>query len=321
MEEINISFIIPIFNTENYINRCVLSIIRNYPQSDYEIILINDGSSDNSASICNALSTEYKNVRTIHITNAGVSNARNVGIKEAKGKWISFIDSDDFIEEGFNLLSLYLQDPEIELIHYGWKYISDTIKYYPVSDQVEILTCKELFKRKIFHGYVWSYIFKKEIISKYRISFSTDMKYAEDWEFIFKYYSFLEKKTVLLNKYIYNQTCREGSATNQKLGEKYICDNFKMYKNTLSLSSNSSTYLKNCIIYHLYAINIWMINNIIFDNYQDLIKVYTRNIKHMVQKKFLGFILSPIILYPILFNNKSVYYLLIKLYKKKFQLR
>lgn len=306
MKDIDISFIIPIYNTENYIKKCVLSIIQNCPAINYEILLINDGSNDNSASICNTLSVEYTNVRTIHINNSGVSNARNIGIKESNGKWISFIDSDDFIKEGLDFVSQFFQDPEIELIHYGWTYIHNTMKHCPVSDKTEILTCEELFKRKIFHGYVWSYIFKKEILSKYQISFSTDMKYAEDWEFIFKYYSFLEKKIVLLHQCIYNQVCREGSATNQKLGYKYIHDNFKMYKSVLSLSNKNSSFFKKCTRHHLYSINIWMVNNVIYKDYNTLISQYRHNVNFLL-KSNITFAFSPIIYLPIIFKNKFIY--------------
>lgn len=315
MKEINISFIIPIYNTENYIKKCVLSIIQNYPTNDYEIILINDGSNDNSASICNALSIEYANVRTIHTNNAGVSNARNIGIKHAKGKWISFIDSDDFIKGGLDFVSQLLQNPEIELIHYGWTYIHNTVKYYPVSDKVEILTCEELFKRKIFHGYVWSYIFKKEILSRYQILFSTDMKYAEDWEFIFKYYSFLKGKIVLLHQCIYNQVYRNGSATNQNLGYKYIHDNFKMYKSVLLLSNKNSNFFRKCCIHHLYSINIWMVNNVIYKDYNALISQYRQDVSSLLRTN-ITFVVSPIIYLPIIFKNKSIYLSYIAFYHK-----
>lgn len=313
MGEISISFIIPIYNTDKYIKKCVLSIVNNYSLIDYEIILVNDGSTDNSAFICDNLSKEYENIRTIHIKNAGVSNARNVGIRESKGKWISFIDSDDFIECELDILSKFLHNQEIELIHYGWKYIGATVKQYSVSDRTEILTCEELFKRKIFHGYVWSYLFKKEIILKNNILFSTDMKYAEDWEFIFKYYSFLNNKVVLLDKYIYNQIYREGSATNLKLGERYICDNFKMYEKVLSLQTKRN--LRECIKYHLYSINIWMVNNVIYNNYDILISIY-RNSVNKLFKSNIKFTLSPLFIIPILSQNKLLYLWCISLYRK-----
>lgn len=314
MGEISISFIIPIYNTDKYIKKCVLSIVNNYSLIDYEIILVNDGSTDNSAFICDNLSKEYENIRTIHIKNAGVSNARNVGIRESKGKWISFIDSDDFIECELDILSKFLHNQEIELIHYGWKYISTTVQKYSVSDKTEILTCEELFKRKIFHGYVWSYLFKKEIILKNNILFSTNMKYAEDWEFIFKYYSVINKKVLLLNTCIYNQFSREGSATNQKLGEQYIKDNFKMYNEVLSL--NKSKYLSSCIKHHLYSINIWVVNNVIYKDFQNLTYIYRKSVREILNRKNIMFVLSPIILLPIFSKNKYIYSLFVKLYNR-----
>lgn len=314
MKDINISFIIPVYNTENYIQKCITSIINNCPNNNFEIILVDDGSTDKSALICDNLSKSYKNIRTIHIKNSGVSNARNIGIRESKGKWISFIDSDDFIIENLNFIFQYLDNPEIELIHYGWIYTNDTINYYHVTDKTEILSYHHFFKRKIFHGYVWSYMFKKSIISKHNILFSCDMKYAEDWEFIFKYYSVINKNVVILKNNIYNQICRLGSATNQTLGEKYINDNFKMYNSVLSI--NKSKELNKCIKFHLYCINIWMVNNVIFCNYKNLVKIYSQNIRRFLNKKCFIFILSPIIFFPILSKDKHIYSLLTKLFYK-----
>lgn len=93
----NISFIVPVYGVEKYIHQCVDSIL-GQTYTDFELILVDDGSPDNCPAICDAYAARDKRVRVIHKKNAGVSEARNTGIDAAQGKWAYFIDSDDWIE-------------------------------------------------------------------------------------------------------------------------------------------------------------------------------------------------------------------------------
>ena len=95
-----ISIIIPVYNTENYIEKCIDSIIKQ-TYSNIEIFLINDGSTDNSLNICKKYEIIDKRINVIDIKNKGVSNARNIGLNLCKGNYITFIDSDDFVEKDY----------------------------------------------------------------------------------------------------------------------------------------------------------------------------------------------------------------------------
>lgn len=95
-----ISVIIPIYNSEKYITRCIKSILAQ-TCSDFELLLIDDGSNDRSPAICDAFSQIDSRIKVLHIENNGVSNARNLGIKESKGEYITFIDSDDYVPENY----------------------------------------------------------------------------------------------------------------------------------------------------------------------------------------------------------------------------
>lgn len=90
-----VSVIVPVYNTKAYIKRCVDSLL-NQTYSDMEIILIDNGSTDGCSEICDRYANEYKRVKTYHVKNAGVSNARNIGIENATGEFIAFCDSDDY---------------------------------------------------------------------------------------------------------------------------------------------------------------------------------------------------------------------------------
>ena len=96
----NLSIIVPVYNVENYLSKCLNSLLKTVGIEDAEIILIDDGSTDKSGAIADRYSREYSNIRVIHKTNEGPSAARNLGIREAAGTYISFIDSDDEIDPG-----------------------------------------------------------------------------------------------------------------------------------------------------------------------------------------------------------------------------
>lgn len=104
MDETNIkkrlSIIVPVYNVEKYIERCLLSLLnQDIPKSEYEIIVVNDGTPDNSADIAQSIADKNENIIVIHRENGGLSAARNTGIKHAKGNYLFYVDSDDFIEK------------------------------------------------------------------------------------------------------------------------------------------------------------------------------------------------------------------------------
>ena len=102
-----ISIIVPIYNTEKYLGNCLNSII-NQTYKNLEIILINDGSTDNSLSICNNYKNKDNRIKIVNKTHTGVSDTRNIGIKNATGEYIGFVDSDDYIEQ--DLLKIFPKD-------------------------------------------------------------------------------------------------------------------------------------------------------------------------------------------------------------------
>ena len=99
------SIIIPIYNVEKYLVQCIESVL-NQDYDDYELILVDDGSPDNCGEICDSYLNKNSNIRVIHKKNGGISDARNTGLKEAKGDYVIFIDSDDYICDNHFLLKL-----------------------------------------------------------------------------------------------------------------------------------------------------------------------------------------------------------------------
>lgn len=101
MSEVKVSVIIPVFNVENYLRRCVDSVLGQTFPEPYEIILVDDGSSDGSGAICDEYSGKCQNVKVFHTANQGASLARRLGLEESAGDWVTFIDSDDYVEKDY----------------------------------------------------------------------------------------------------------------------------------------------------------------------------------------------------------------------------
>lgn len=102
-----VSIIIPVYNTEKYVSRCIQSILAQ-TYSNFELILVDDGSQDRAGEICDSYTAQDRRIHCIHIPNGGVSNARNIGMQEASGRFVVFVDSDDWVkpEHIKNMLSV-----------------------------------------------------------------------------------------------------------------------------------------------------------------------------------------------------------------------
>ncbi|MBQ3945793.1 MAG: glycosyltransferase [Alphaproteobacteria bacterium] len=316
--KILLSIIIPVYNVSHYIERCVRSI--KIDDISTEIILIDDGSNDGSSAICDQLSEDIVPVRTIHTENKGVSNARNLGILQSRGDWIIFVDGDDYLaSQALTAIESFLNN-NVDLILHGWNYVNDsmvTISSCEFKD--ECLSLEEACKKDVFCGFVWAYAFRRDIIIDNNILFSTNIQYAEDWEFIIKYYSYIRNKIVILPDCLYNQVKRVGSATQQKLGEKYITDNFYMFGSVLRFSKNN-TALRKMVIRKLHLLIKWFVNNVIYcsTDKHNLKRVYKR--EWMIQAHTdISFALHPIVFLPGIANQQIYFFIcrIISIFSKK----
>ena len=111
---LEVSIIVPVYNVEKYLSICIESILAQ-AYTNYELLLINDGSTDNSGKVCDEYALRDSRIRVFHKNNGGVSSARNLGLSKARGKWITFIDSDDSVSECFlnNLIQFESNDVDI----------------------------------------------------------------------------------------------------------------------------------------------------------------------------------------------------------------
>lgn len=183
-----ISVIVPIYNSENYLNRCIDSILKQ-SFKDFEIILVNDGSTDNSCNICSNYALYDSRIRLINQINQGVSYARNKGLNNASGTYVIHVDSDDFIEENM-LADMYnmTENGKIDIV------ISDYFVDY--QDKSKIVhqdnyektedVIRGILSGKI-HGSVCNKLIRREIYANNNIQFNTSLTLCEDMLFNIEY--------------------------------------------------------------------------------------------------------------------------------------
>ena len=127
-----LSIIVPVYNVETYLKKCVCSLLdQNMNSSQYEIILVDDGSTDSSGQICNEFAAVHPNIRVIHQKNGGLSSARNAGIIEAKGKYIQFVDSDDYLNANvLGDLIKKLENENLDILRINYQNVDATGKVF-----------------------------------------------------------------------------------------------------------------------------------------------------------------------------------------------
>lgn len=226
-----ISFIIPVYNVASYLNQCVESIINQ--EGNIEIILVDDGSSDESPSICDKYALKDNRIHVIHKQNGGVSSARNTGLNAAKGEWVWFVDGDDYIAD--NVIKDIQQEiqkyPYADLIQMGMSYLYGDQQIVPPK----IEAVNNLEKNQFLLNYITYHnhrlLFKREIIEKNYLRFTEGLKVAEDQEFQLKYMMLCETPIQIpICAYIYRQ--REGSATHDSnTSQRIVNDTFNVLRN------------------------------------------------------------------------------------------
>ena len=190
-----ISIIVPVYNVEAYLDECIQSIV-SQSYTNWECILINDGSTDKSGEICDTWSNKDYRIQVIHQSNQGVSTARNTGIQYAKGEFITFIDSDDWIEKDYltNLIVTASLNPSdlcvsgiIQNLNNGTCFI------YKPSHQISFNLNAEnnhyfidLNQKYLLYGPTAN-LYRTQIIQEHQIKFNTDISYGEDLLFNYEY--------------------------------------------------------------------------------------------------------------------------------------
>ena len=241
-----ISVIVPVYNVEAYLERCVESILQQ-TYAHFELILINDGSTDSSGQICDHLASQYENIKVYHIENSGVSNARNMGIQLATGSWVTFIDSDDFVTQDY----LATLASAAEGLNVGFVIASlHHIKNGIVTDipshsgKTELWSTEETMKELLMTTrtsfFPVAKLFKRDLLADEK--FNTNYHLAEDALFLTELLLKTRCSCVFIDKPVYYYDHREGSATTSV--NRYVFDTIEVYKQIIAQVSQAFPNLK-----------------------------------------------------------------------------
>ncbi len=268
-----LSIIIPIFNSERTLSNCLESIFNDIPNFQYEVVAINDGSSDNSLEILEIFLKKYKEkIKIISQENKGVSEARNCGINKATGEWIMFVDADDFLSSGWSRIVEKQMIPENKFVVFS-------------SENIKNIDSQEIIKRITglnSEGHlscIWSKLYLTEELRKENIKFHTDIINGEDILFNLEYY--IKVKTItLINENIYNYYINSSSATNRYNIKFLNSDNVyqKELEKLLKLVKNDKLeYIQKVSI-----LNAWLV---FFDRYSYEKKYNKNNLKQLTENQ------------------------------------
>ena len=236
MNEPLVSIIIPIYNVERYVGQCIKSAL-SQSYDNCELILVDDGSQDDSLKICEKIIDEYwrenlsehVRINIISQQNKGVSSARNVGVRAAKGSFIAFVDSDDWIGERYvaNMMSAY--DDRADMVVSGIchhmegglvleRELSQTMSFAFIRENVEkIVDLEKLF---VFNG-VHRKLFRSDIIRGRGLVFDEDSCFGEDLKFVFSYLPYVNRITQVMNADYHYRWGRKDSLTAQAIKYRF----------------------------------------------------------------------------------------------------
>lgn len=239
-----ISVIVPVYNVEKVLYHCIDSIL-NQIFNDFELILVDDGSTDNSGRICDEYAGKDTRAKVIHKQNGGVSSARNAGIEVAQGEYICFVDSDDYLESNYlkELVETKRKYADYDNIWCGFQTVEDyngKNKEAVIAKNDTGISCYSLEDIMILHER-WldaspcNKLFNKRVVVNNNIKFPEDLSLGEDLLFNFEYLDSTKGKIVVINQPLYNYI-RDGK---ESLDNKYYPDLLDIYRR---LNSETEKY-------------------------------------------------------------------------------
>lgn len=240
----SISVIVPIYKAESYIHRCIDSIL-NQTFSDFELILVNDGSPDKSGDICNEYAQKDKRVKVFHQSNHGIGYTREFALQQAKGEYIQFVDSDDWIDS--TMLQIMFEKASTEncdVVNCGF------IEVLPNESKKHIFnyTNKEIFLQDIIAnqwGVLWKLLFKRDLITSHDIHFLPNIDNGEDYFFVTC--CLLEAKQIGFIEsclYYYNRTNTNSTTSASTLSEDKIIQQVYATKRVIRILKEKGCYKK-----------------------------------------------------------------------------
>jgi glycosyltransferase involved in cell wall biosynthesis len=278
-----ISIIVPVYMNEKYIKRCVESILLQ-TFTDVELILIDDGSLDSSGRICDEYAKKDTRVRTIHKENGGVSSSRNLGIVNSRGKYVYFVDSDDYLEP-YALQTLFdcIERNSTDIIIFGFSYIINGEKLNKCKliegffNKSEFINNFKEFGKEVYYNSPINKLYLRCIIQDNNILFEEGLQVGEDLLFNLKYFSNCESFYVL-NINLYNYYINNPNSLMHRYYDDFdviqrkLMEQVKLFFQDNVLSHDNKKYLNDYFLNNLkYIIEHYLCSNI--ERYKKVCKI------------------------------------------------
>ena len=281
-----ISIIVPVYNVEQYLRRCIDSIL-NQSFTDFELLLIDDGSKDKSGAICDEYADKDDRIRVFHKENGGVSSARNVGLDNARGEWLAFIDGDDEITEGY--FNIRQEHEGVDVIIKPYCVVNTDGRVTCHNNELSILTGKD----KIFRYYVqkrnnalWDKIIKRKTVGTKR--FNTNVSIGEDFLFFLSVLPNV-KSIAFDDTGSYRYFLRQGSAMQSVDIKRRIEILWQNIDNVRNLTNTGDLrLLQKGIVYKSYVLSLYRLRDELDDNGRLKLKTLLKEMKYS-DLKFIDF--------------------------------
>ena len=230
-----LSFIIPVYNGKKYITQAVESIL-NQAETGIEIVIIDDGSTDDSYLVCKELADKYNSIKLIHSENKGVSHARNLGVSKADAEWISFLDADDYLLESAVSEMKKFSTVKEDVVIFNYKRGSNKAEF---NEEKKSITNSEAINILLdFAGYrmllptgmgekysvftsCWAKMYRKSVIDTNEIQFQESLTLSEDMCFNLMYFKKIQN-VLIVNKEVYNYSDNPESVTHSFSEKKFL---------------------------------------------------------------------------------------------------
>lgn len=261
MEE-KISIIVPIYNSAKTLGLCIESLL-SQTYGNKEIILVNDGSKDDSLAICESYAKEHEEIILLNKVNGGVSSARNAGLKIASGSYTLFVDSDDYMSEDY-LTTLYNHCHNCDFVVGGFTYFGS--KGSPITPPRHVFTIddksndlEELFRYSLLLNTPWAKLYRTRIIKEHNLNFDENMKVGEDTSFVNSYLSMASTVSVVeccgyMYHYVDSENLRKYTLTPESYGYHIstIVNSYKQLSLAWNLNLTMNTENVKTFLCHTY---------------------------------------------------------------------
>lgn len=294
-----VSIIVPVYNGQRYLGECIDSIL-NQDYENIELIIVNDGSKDASSKIIDEYAKKDKRVKAIYQKNSGVSSARNNGINNANGEYITFVDADDYLEKNYvgYLCNLIVEnDADISLTPFPNKVTEGNKKINnKIDDYIVLWSGEDAIKNMLYYKVVissWNKMFSLKLLKKNKVSFNTNLSFGEGFDFTIASFQH-SNKVAVGHKRVYNYRVDNANSVMTRFSEKLVTGSIDAQENIKNNFINPTEDLDKAWKYSNWHTHCDCLNTIIGCNVKKQYKYLYKQIRKVCKRDAFCVIGAPV---------------------------